>query len=217
MKKILLALGLCAAAALMLPSCKKDTDYFSYVSEYRKDVYLYKDDDCELKIYCSDRETPYRSDGVKGETGAVTEIYYKGEKPAKEVEAYLGDTGGEMSYLAVTGNYYLSFSGAAERSASLKLKLSVDGVEREIDVGSVLDAGTIDGRTALKCVREYDGESFERLSAGGGFDGEIYVRLLYDEGCYYYVGLCDREKNVHAYLVDGTDGRIIAERESTAE
>ncbi|MDE7401348.1 MAG: hypothetical protein K2N17_04775, partial [Clostridia bacterium] len=64
---------------------------------------------------------------------------------------------------------------------------------------------------------EYDKASFDNLTEGRNFSGEISVRLLYDEGCFYYVGVCNREKQVHAYLVDGVDGRIIAERESEAE
>ena len=39
------------------------------------------------------------------------------------------------------------------------------------------------------------------------------MRLLADEGkCYYYVGVIDREGNTAAYLVDGENGNVIAER-----
>ena len=62
-------------------------------------------------------------------------------------------------------------------------------------------------------VTEYDGGRFESLTEGSRFAGEIYVRLLYDEGCFYYVGICDREGNTHAYLLDGTNGRVLAEKD----
>ncbi len=216
MKKYLLCIAICITMPLMFAACKKNTDYFDYVSEYRNSVYFYEDDNITVKIYGVDRETPYALDGIKGNMNSLTEIYYSCEGSANEVEIELGGRGGEMSWLAVTRNYYLSFTGGNLSGASVPVTITVDGVETKIDAFNVAEEGTIDGRTALDCVREYDAESFTSLTHNGVFSGEIIVRLLYDEGCYYYVGVCDGE-NVHAYLVDGSDGRIIAERESTVE
>lgn len=220
MKKFALSLAACVPFTLFLPflpACKKSADYYSYVSEYRKSVYFYEDDGISLKIYTVDKETPYALDGVKGDVNTVTEIYFASQKSANEVEIELAGVGGGMNYLAVTQNFYLSFTGDVLSGASVPVTLNIDGTEKKIDVFNVAEEGVIDGKTALKCVREYDGESFANLTEGNRFAGEITVRLLYDEGCYYYVGICNREKQVHAYLVDGTSGRVIAERESTAE
>lgn len=217
MKKFLCAAAACLPLTFLLTACTKKTDYFNYVSEYRKSVYFYEDDAVTLKIYNLEKETPCALDGIKGSVNTLTEIYYSCEKTANEVEIELNGQGGEMSYLAVTRNYYLSFSGELAEAPSVQVKVTVDGNEKTFDVLNVAEEGTIDGKTALKCVYEYDGESFEKLTEGKNFNGEILIRLLYDEGCYYYVGICDRDKNVHAYLVNGADGRIIAERESTAE
>ena len=222
MKKFLTVIfGIAACACVLLSSlltaCKRQTDYFRYVSEYRKSVYFYSDDKLSVKIYSVDRETPYSLDGIKGETNALTEVYVQLAKTADEVEAELLGQGGEMSYLAVTRNYYLSFSGTEANGASVDVKITVDGTATEIKALNVAEEGTIDGKPALKCVLDYDGGTFSALTDRGAFAGEIYIRLLYDEGCFYYVGVCDRDKNVHAYLVSGTDGRVIAEREMTAE
>lgn len=210
-----------AAAALLLipllPACKKNIDYYDYVSEYRKSVYLCREDGYELKIFCTDRETPYSPDGVKGNMTTVTEIYYSCDGSPASVSAEIDGKGGEMSYMSVTNSFYLSFSGELTAQESVTVKLTVDGTESETVVRNVIENGIIDARGALKCVTEYDGERFARLSAGNTFRGEISVRAIYDDGCYYYIGVCDRDKNVKAYLVDGKDGRIIAERESSAE
>lgn len=217
MKKLFASLSLCLPIVLSLSACQKKLDYFEYVSEYRKSVYFYEDDVITLKIYSVDKETNNAMDGYKGNVSNVTEVYFESEKSVNEAEIELLGQGGEMSYLAVTRNFYLSFSGAEPSGASIPVTLKIDGEEKNFDVMNVAEEGTIDGKTALKCVVEYDKTGFDNLTEGRNFSGEISVRLLYDEGCFYYVGVCNREKQVHAYLVDGVDGRIIAERESEAE
>ena len=216
MKKFLLSLILGVPALLCLSGCKKSVDYYSFVSEYRKSVYLYQDDAISVKIYSVDKETPYSLDGVKGDVSNVTEVYLEYAKSADEVEIELLGHGGEMSWMAVTRNYYLSFSDCEISGASISVTVNIDGTEKKFDVFNVAEEGTIDGKTALKCVREYDADTFNTLTDGSSFAGEIVIRLLYDEGCYYYVGVCNREANMHAYLVNGSDGRIIAEHTSEA-
>lgn len=217
MKKFLAFLLIALPFALTLSACSKSTDYFDYVSEYRKSVYFYEDDSITLKIYSVDKETPNALDGYKGNVSNVTEVYFESEKSLDEVEIELLGQGGEMSYLAVTHSFYLSFSGTEANGASVPVKLICDGKEHTLEIPNVADESVIDGKAALKCVEDYDKAGFEALTEGRNFNAEISVRLLYDEGCFYYVGVCNREKQIHAYLVDGVDGRIIAERESVAE
>ena len=212
MKKFLLSLILSVPAIIFFPACKKSVDYFSYVSENRKSFYFYGDDTLSVKIYSVDKETPYALDGFKGDVSNVTEVYLEYKGGANEVEIQLLGQSGEMNWLAVTQNFYLSFSGGDISGASIPVTLNIDGKEKKIDVFNVAEEGTIDGKTALKCVYEYDGDTFKELTDGAAFSGEIIIRLLYDDGCYYYVGVCNREAEVHAYLVNGADGRIIAER-----
>lgn len=213
MKKFLLSLALSIPALMFLSGCKKSADYFSYVSEYRKNFYFYEDDLLSVKIYSVDKETPYSLDGFKGAVSNVTEVYFEYKNGANEVEIELLGQGGEMSWLAVTRNFYLSFAGGVLSEAIIPVTFKIDGKEKKVDVFNVAEEGTIDGKTALKCVREYDADTFDSLTDGTSFAGEIIIRLLYDDGCFYYVGVCNREGNVHAYLVNGADGRIIAERE----
>ena len=196
-----------------LCSCSKSIDYSAFVSENRHDVYIYQDDGVSLKIYLSDKETPYNADGVKGEMTSVCEVYYYCENTPSEVEMDLNGFGGEMNYLAVSRSFYLSFSCDKSFGAKATVNLIIDGKQTTIDANNVKEDGTIDASTALKCVTEYDGEQFSSLTEGKNFRGEIGVRLLFDEGCYYYVGVIDRDGNTHAYLLDATDGRIISERE----
>lgn len=194
-------------------SCTKKIDYYSYVSEYRHDLYLYEDDGVSLKIFLSDKETPYNCDGVKGQMSSVCEVYYFAENTPKEVLLDLNGLGGEMNYVSTSRSFYLSFNCDSGFGAKASASLIVDGVQTTIEVNNVREEGTIDGATALKCVTEYDKGQFEKLTDGNNFRGEIGIRLLYDEGCYYYIGVSDTHGKTHAYLLDATDGHVIAERD----
>ncbi|MGN0807653.1 MAG: hypothetical protein ACI4MN_04310 [Candidatus Coproplasma sp.] len=201
----------------VLPACNKGVDYSDYVSENRKEVYLCKEDNYEIKIFCSEKETPFCQDGVKGNMTTVCEMYYKCNSSPSQVSVEVNGHSGEMNYMSVTGSYYLSFTADMGNQESLSVKLTVDGKESEIAVRNVFENGTIDWKSALNSVVEYDKERFENLTGRNTFLGEIGVRLIYDDGCYYFVSVCDRDKQVKAYLVDGKNGRIITERESQAE
>ena len=209
---------LCLVAPVLLISplfaaCNAQVDYFDYVSEYRSGVYIFSEDGEELKIYCSEREAPYSSDGIKGEMNSTVEVFYRPAGSPESVEISVGGLEGEMSYQSVTQNFYMCFTADDFNAATLDVNLNIDGKDKTITAHNVREEGVIDGRQALKCVTEYDGGRFESLTEGSRFAGEIYVRLLYDEGCFYYVGICDREGNTHAYLLDGTNGRVLAEKD----
>ena len=118
-----------------------------------------------------------------------------------------------MSYQSVTQNFYMCFTADDFDASSVEVRVTADGSEKTITAMNVREEGVIDGRQALRCVTEYDGARFEKLTEGARFSGEIYIRLLYDEGCFYYVGVCDREGNTHSYLLNGTDGRVLAEKD----
>lgn len=198
--------------SVTLSSCAKKIDYYSYVSELRHDVYMCEEDSFELKIYITDRESPYNSDGIKGEMQQVAEIYYTPDITPDEVCVSVGGYSGEMNYVATTRSFYLSFSSDGFDGDELEVAIEEDGSTRTVNVINVKEDGVIDAKTALECAVEYDGKTFKGLENGSAFMGEIYVRLIYDAGCYYYVGVCDRDGNVCAYLVDGLSGRIIAEK-----
>ncbi len=209
MKKIAV-LSLCLlSAAAFFGGCKKPVDYTDYISEMRYGIWLYSSDGVEVKIYRSAKENPYIADGIKSEMGDITEVFVTLPKNYEEVNITVGGAGGEMSYRAVENCYYISFADAvAGDSADVSLSCGDDSYT--CTAVSVLYDGVMDCDSAVKCVIEHDGELFTSMTENGIFRGEIYVRLLYDEGCYYYVGVCDRDKNISAYLVDGERGKIIA-------
>ncbi len=195
-----------------LSGCAKNIKYTDYVSEKRTDIYLYAGDDTEIKIYCSEREQPYAADGIKGDMSDFIEIFVSLPKNPETLEVDADGFGGEMNYRAVENDFYLSFTAQAFKTQCVEVKLAADGKESNYTAQSVKPETLITCEQALNCVIEHDKSLFSSLTDGNLFAGEIFVRLLYDNGCYYYVGICDRDKNMSAYLVDGERGKIIASK-----
>lgn len=193
--------------------CAKEIDFTAYISEKRTDIYVYSDDETQITAYCSQKEQPYVADGILGEPCQIVEFFVKFTKPHEEVTISVGDLGGEMSYRSVDNDFYLSLSAEPLAGGSVDAALSVDGESRNYTLLSVRDDSVMSCENAVLCVVEHDRELFDGLVENGVFKGEIYVRLLYDEGCYYYVGICDRDKNLTAFLLDGVKGKIIATKQ----
>ena len=212
MKKIFYVLPAIAAAAAVCGGCKVKTDYREYVSERRYDIYEYTGDDVKISMYCTEKESPFIADGIKDDTCKTAEIYADVQEAENVTVTSQSFTGGEMSYLAARGVWYISFSCEAPEGSEIKITLERDGEKQDYTLLSVLTDGVMTCEQALDCVMEHDGELFEKMTENGIFKGEIIIRLLYDDKCYYYVGVCDREGNMHAYLADGQSGRIISER-----
>lgn len=200
--------GVCALSA-----CSKQVNYCDYISESRTDIFLYKDDATEIKIQCSKKEQPFAADGYKGELCDLVEIYVTLEKNPQELEVQVEGLGGEMNYQAVTRQYYLSFTAAAFEKSGVEVTLTADKKTETYTALSVKDDKVLSCEKAVECVAEYASELFDSLTSNGIFSGEIFVRLLYDDGCYYYVGVCDKSKHVTAFLIDGERGKVIAKKE----
>lgn len=210
-KLVYITAAAAAACALFAAGCSKNIDYSEYISERRFAIYMYEGDGESIKIYCSQKESPFVADGVRGNVTDLVEIYAEFDRNCDEVNIS-GDSisGGEMSYMTIKDCWYLSYGGAVSGD-EVTVTIEADGTTESytlIKVGAALTC-----EQALGCVVEYDGAAFENLTQGGVFNGEIFIRLLYDEKCYYYVGICDGQGQIHAYLADGETGRIIAERE----
>lgn len=208
---------LCAAISLLtagcFSACAAKVDYTDYISESRSDVFLYKDDEREIKLQCVNKEQPFAADGYKGETCDLVEIFVTLQKNPQELEVSVEGFGGEMNYQAVTRQYYLSYSSAPFDKSGVEVTLTADGKSETYTALSVKHDGVMSCEKAVLCVADYASELFASLVSNNIFDGEIFVRLLYDDGCYYYVGICDKSKHITAFLIDGERGKVIAKKE----
>lgn len=216
MKVFITAAALAATAACILPACSQKTDYSRYISERRSEIYLYCDDAVDIKIQCVSREQPYAADGICGQTCDLMEIYVSFAVPAESAEIAVNGVSGEMNYEAVDERFSLVCPSPPIAAESAEVRLVANGEEKTYTALAVKDKGTISCEQAVNYAAEYDRGLFESLTVRKDFKGEINVRLLYDDGCYYYVGVCDRNKNISAYLIDGVKGKVITAKKLTA-
>lgn len=213
MKRFFVIIALASVFAAAGAGCsKKSVDYAAYISDMRSGIFVYEDDGISLAVHCSKREQPRADDGICGDICEICEVFAKFAKNPQTVETELGGYGGEMNYEAVNCRYVLSFSAPEFTGDGLDVKITADGEEKIYRLLNVKDGGVMSCESALMCAVEHDGELFSSLTDRQSFRGEIYVRLLFDEGCYYYVGVCDREHNLTAYLLDGNMGKVIASK-----
>ena len=76
-KKLLFSLLfiLWSIVCFALTGCTRKIDYFSYVSEFRNNIFLAETENFTLRIYSVTKETPYVADGIAHESTARTEVF----------------------------------------------------------------------------------------------------------------------------------------------
>lgn len=207
---------LCLSSCLF--ACHKEINYFDYVSELRRNVLLASDEEFSLRVYSVFKESPYSADGVPRETNVRTELWLvapSGEKECSVSFEIDGKThGGEMSYDQVKAEYYFACPLDIAALSSLTCSITHGETERELTAQSVLGEKTLSPEAVLKNLVTAESELFASMTDKYGFAGEIYLRLIYEDSPYYYVGVIDRSGKTNAFLINATSGKILAKRES---
>ena len=65
----------------------------------------------------------------------------------------------------------------------------------------------------LQNLQKTESELFSSLTDEYGFAGEIYIRLIFEERPYYYLGVIDRNGKITAFLLSAETGKILAKRQ----
>ncbi|MBE7089111.1 MAG: hypothetical protein E7370_06350 [Clostridiales bacterium] len=213
MKRFLvLILSVLLCGICFFVGCKENIDFNEYISEKRTDLYFYADDNLTVKLYNGLRESPYNADGIKGEITPFCEIYCYFKTNPKTVKIKALTVEGEMNYNSIKNCYYLSLGEEIDFGKSVQISLDCDKNSVEFTAQSVIDSATLTCEEALLCAVDHNESLFKGMCKKKVFNGEIFVRLLYDEGCFYYVGVCDKSGKITAYLIDGETGKVIAEK-----
>ncbi len=217
---------LCRVAALFslcifgffLVSCKKQVDYFAYVSELRNNIFLAQTETLSLRVYSVTKETPYVADGIPKECTTLTEVYLtapSGDKTCNLSFSVNGKNyGGEMSYDNVKAEYYFSCTLDVSALSEIICHVTYGEISEDLKAVSVLTKNTLSAQKILNILLDYDGELFHSMTDKYGFAGEIYLRLIYEDSPYYYVGVIDRNGGVHAFLINAQSGKVLARRQS---
>ena len=208
---------LAVMALFLLSGCKKEIDYFTYVSELRSNILLAETEDFSLKIYGVFKEYPYAADGIPHETSNRCEVRLLAVDGAENYRITFRyqdkEYGGDMSYDNVKSEYYFSCTLNISQCASLPCIIEYGDSRVELNALSIVNSSTLSPKKILENVRQENEELFASMTDKYGFTGEIYIRLLFEDACYYYVGVIDRAGKVNAFLVNATTGKIIAQRQ----
>ena len=206
------------ACSWIFSACKRETDYFSYVSELRSNILLAQTENYSLRVYAVEREQPYSADGVPRETAARTEVYLVAPSGDKEcnLRFMVGETEsqGEMSFDNVKTEYYYYCPLDVSALSELVLHIEYGEEKLEITAKSVKTQNTLSPQAALQALQNAEPALFEQMTDKYGFTGEIRLRLLYEEHPYYYIGVIDRNGNSTAFLLNTETGKILAKRQS---
>ena len=204
--------------ALPLFACAKGVDYTEYVSELRSNIFLAETDGFSLRIYSVKKESPYNSDGIAQPRNERTEIYLvapQGDKNCQISFTVDGKTyDGEMSFDNVKAEYYYYCPLNTSVLNEIPIQITYGEKQVEFMAKSVLNADTLPPFDVLSLLLNAEKELFDSLTDKYGFAGEIYIRLIYEDAPYYYVGVIDRNGKITAFLINATSGKILAKRES---
>ena len=206
------------ALLFLFPSCKKTQDYFSYLSEYRSNLFLVETEQFSLRIYALEKEHPFVADGGVGELTKRTELYITTKDGSNRCAVTFdldGKThGGECSYDSVKREYFYSCAVDTSSLSSIPLCVEIEGSRYEVTAYSVKNTDVLSGREILNRLQEQEGDLFVHLTDKNGFLAEIHLRLLYEETPYYYIGIVEKSGKTTAFLLDAATGKILAKRES---
>ena len=211
---LLLSLLICAAFA----GCKKKIDYLPYVSELRSNILLAKEENFSLRIYSVSKENPYIPDGIPHECNTRVEVYLTAPEGKENCKVFFTvdgqEYGGEMSYDAVKAEHFFSCTLDISKVETLPCRVEYGKENFTLNALTIKQANTLNAQEILKALQTAESELFTSLTDQYGFAGEIYIRLIYEESPYYYVGIIDRDGHINAFLLNAQTGKILAKRAS---
>ena len=209
---------LCCVFLLVCTACKKETDYFSYVSEICDNMLLAEDENISVRAYAIKRESPYLADGIPREQSTRAEFFIVTPSGDQDCSIYFTigkkQFRGDTSYDNVKAQFYYSCSVDISETSSLTIQIVYGDTTHELTAKSVKNEKTLSPKKALDCLRKSKEQVFTDLTDEYGFNGEIYIRLLYEDSVYYYIGITNRNGKTHAFLLNGQTGVVLAERKN---
>ena len=216
LRSILLLLSLLCFA--IFSACKKEMDYLPYVSELRSNILLAHTDNFSLRVYSVTKENPYIPDGIPHECNTRVEVYLTAPDGKENYAVYFTvdgqEYGGDMSYDNVKAEYFFSCTLDISNVETLPCRIEYGAQTLDLTAKTIRQADTMQAKDLLKTLQKTESELFSSLTDQYGFAGEIYIRLIYEEKPYYYVGIIDRNGQINAFLLNAQTGKILAKRTS---
>lgn len=200
-------------------ACNSKPEYFSYVSELRKDVFAGENEQFSVIVWAGAREQPYAADGIKNQTSLSLTV-----KITQKQET--GDNLGvtvkfdDKVYQTKTGFHPVKSALCAEIGVDklpekqLVVEIAYGENSDTITLESKLSEGTISYNDALNRAVEKASDFLKANTKNGKLNAEIAIKLLCENNRnYYYVSILSVTGEKRAFLIDGETGDVLAERQ----
>lgn len=200
--------------------CKGKPDYFAYISDLRKDIFVGENDDFGVTVWAGARETPYASDGIKNETALciTLKVVRKTEKKDKITATIYYDSNEykkDLEYHPVKSAMSASLNVNVLPEKTITIKLEYGDESCTLTLDSALNDDTIPYAEALNKAVSYCDDYIKKHTENNKFNAEISVRLLAENGNnYYYIGFVGTNGEKKAVLIDGENGSVLAKKDN---
>ena len=118
-----------------------------------------------------------------------------------------------MSFDNVKTEYYFSCTLDTSNISELHFLIRFGESEKSLTAKTVKTQATLPPEKILLSLSQTETELFSALTDEYGFAGEIYLRLIFEESPYYYIGVIDKNGNITAFLLHAESGKILAKRQ----
>ena len=215
-KKFLLILTIFATlfTTILLSSCKKQDNYFNYLTECRSDIFLGEKNGLKLKAtygFILKEKSVEKAKHYQLKFTLFGNI--KDFSTYSLVFNYKGlEYKSNFSLDALSNTLYCQFdiNDFAEKTFSVEVVLT--SIREQIELSSIVPKNTLPPTEALNILWKNQPELMNSFIKDGVFNGELILRVIVKENApYYYIGIKQREKLI-AFLLDGFTGKELAVR-----
>lgn len=205
---------------LLITSCNRSAELEMYLSQIRNSIYTYESEDFTITVYGEEKETPFISDGFVSElkkfiTVKIENFTTSPDEASVTVTFNEISLNGKFEYNPINGKYTAVIeTNVLPTSNEIDLLIKNSGSERKIVAKNICNENVIDYKKALKSVSAKSGGKIDKMLDKAGNSIEIRVRILVEgKRPYYYVSAVEKSGKTLAFLVDGLNGEVLAERE----
>ena len=219
MKKIITAIMI-VVTMLFISSCNRSAELEMYLSQVRTSLYKCQSNDYTVTVYGEEKETPFISDGFVGTLKKYVTVKIENftESPDDaQVDIYYGNfsLSGRFEYNPLNGKFTAVLDAEVLPTGDvINVVIKNAGNEQALVAKNVISGNVIDYKKALKSVSSKAGAKINKMLDAGGNSIEVRLRILTEgDRPYYYVSAIEKSGKTLAFLVDGLNGEVLAERE----
>ena len=117
-----------------------------------------------------------------------------------------------MSFDNVKAEYFFACTLDISDAKQIPCAIQYGNQTIELTAYSIRTENTLTAINILSILEIEEQALFSSMTDKYGFSGEIYIRLIYEDSPYYYVGIIERNGVSHAFLINAQSGKILAKR-----